>query len=114
MTPVEFDPSCSAGRFIFEAQRACPPASMSEYEVSNDIIRHLAIEVRIVPFPDVRPVPSIGPGRTQSGHGKATNGRQFHCSMQIPAWQVTPKRPKRRACIPAAPLENHSRVLAPA
>jgi hypothetical protein len=56
MTPAEFDRPCSARRFIFEAQRACPPASMSEYEVFNDIIRHLAIEVRIVPFPDVRPV----------------------------------------------------------
>jgi hypothetical protein len=46
VTPAEFDRPCLARRFIFEAQRACPPASISEYEVFNDIIRHLAIEVR--------------------------------------------------------------------
>jgi len=33
---------------------------MSEYEVFNGIIRHLAIEIRIVPFSDVRPVPPPG------------------------------------------------------
>jgi hypothetical protein len=43
MIPAEFSPDRHATLYS-QRTRACPPASMSEYEVLNDIIRHLAIE----------------------------------------------------------------------
>ena len=88
MTPAEFDRPCSAHRLIFEARRACPPASMSEYEVFNDIIRYLPIEIRNFRFRGVRREAA------RYGHGKATKEDQSNPSMQILAWQVTPKRPR--------------------